>query len=69
MKITNLPGLTVGDDVAIVIPTTQGKNTTIAGVLSGITVLESGNVGLTVFGLDQWIWLEEKYSVTWAKAE
>jgi hypothetical protein len=69
MKITNLPGLTVGDNVAIVIPTTQNKNTTLSGVLSGITVLESGNVGLTLFGLGQWIWLEEGYSVTYARGK
>ena len=67
MKITDLKGLSVGDKVAVSI-TVNKKTTHVTGVLSGIQVLESGSVGLTVEGLGQWIWLESNMAVTWVAA-
>ena len=67
-KITDLKGLSVGDKVAISINLKDSKATHVSGVLSGIQVLESGQVGLTVQGLTQWIWLEDNMAVTWVVA-
>ena len=67
MKITDLQGLTVGDRVAVVIRNETTKSTTVSGILSGITVLDSGSVGITLYGLVQWIWLEKNMTVTWGE--
>lgn len=64
-KITDLKGLSVGDKVAISIHNSDKKSTHVTGVLSGIQVLDTGSVGLTVQGLGQWIWLEDHMTVTW----
>lgn len=64
-KITDLKGLSVGDKVAISIHNSDKKSTHVTGVLSGIQVLDTGSVGLTVQGLSQWIWLEDNMTVTW----
>ena len=67
-KITDLKGLSVGDKVAISIHNSDKKTTHVTGVLSGMQVLETGSVGLTVQGLGQWIWLEDNMTVTWVVA-
>jgi hypothetical protein len=67
MKISDLKGLTVGDNVAIVIRNDKMKSTSVSGVLSGIQVLDNGSVGVTLHGLSQWIWLERNMTVTWSK--
>lgn len=67
-KITDLKGLSVGDKVAVSIHNDDKKTTHVSGVLSGIQVLASGSVGLTVQGLGQWIWLEDNMTVTWVAA-
>ena len=66
MKITDVKGLTVGDNIAIVIRNDKMKSTSVSGVLSGIQVLDSGSVGVTLHGLTQWIWLERNMTVTWS---
>ena len=66
MKISDLKGLTIGDNVAIVIHNDKIKSTSVSGVLSGIQVLESGAVGVTLHGLTQWVWLEKNMTVTWS---
>ena len=66
MKISDLKGLTVGDNIAIVIRNDKMKSTSVSGVLSGIQVLDSGSVGVTLHGLTQWIWLENNMTVTWS---
>ena len=66
MKISDLKGLTVGDNIAIVIRNDKMKSTLVLGVLSGIQVLESGAVGVTLHGLTQWVWLERNMTVTWS---
>ena len=67
MKISDLKGLTVGDNIAIVIRNDKRKSTTVSGVLSGIQVLDTGSVGVTLHGLSQWIWLENNMAVTWSE--
>ena len=67
MKITDLKGLTVGNKVAVIIRTATKKTTAVSGILSGIQVLDSGSVGITVEGLSQWIWLESNMTVTWGE--
>ena len=66
MKISDLKGLTIGDNVAIVIRNDKIKSTSVSGVLSGIQVLESGVVGVTLHGLTHWVWLEKNMTVTWS---
>jgi hypothetical protein len=66
MKISDLKGLTVGNNIAIVIRNDKLKSTSVSGVLSGIQVLDSGSVGVTLHGLTQWIWLEKNMTVTWS---
>ena len=66
MKITDLKGLSVGDNIAIVIRNDKMKSTSVSGILSGIQVLDSGSVGVTLHGLTQWIWLERNMTVTWS---
>jgi hypothetical protein len=66
MKISDLKGLTVGNNIAIVIRNDKLKSTSVTGVLSGIQVLDSGSVGVSVYGLPQWIWLEKNMTVTWS---
>jgi hypothetical protein len=66
MKITDIQGIKVGDKVAIVINNPDKKSASVSGVLSGIQVLPSEQVGLSIYGLGQWIWLEKNMSVTWS---
>jgi hypothetical protein len=66
MKISDVKGLTVGNKVAIVIRNQSSKNTEVSGICSGVQVLDSGSVGITLYGLTQWIWLEKNMSVTWS---
>lgn len=65
MQITDLKGLTVGNKIAIVINNDKKKSTEVSGLLSGLQVLDSGSVGVTLHGLSQWIWLENNMTVTW----
>jgi hypothetical protein len=66
MKISDVKGLTVGNKIAIVIRNQTTKSTEVSGVCSGVQVLDSGAVGVTLYGLPQWIWLEKNMSVTWS---
>jgi len=66
MKISDLKGLTVNNNIAIVIRNDKLKSTSVSGVLSGIQVLDSGSVGVSIYGLPQWIWLEKNMTVTWS---
>jgi ABC-type polysaccharide/polyol phosphate transport system ATPase subunit len=66
MKITDVKGLTVGNKVAIVIRNQSSKSTEVSGICSGVQVLDSGSVGVTLNGLSQWIWLEKNMTVTWS---
>jgi phosphoribosylformylglycinamidine (FGAM) synthase-like amidotransferase family enzyme len=66
MKISDVKGLTVGNKVAIVIRNQSNKSTEVSGICSGVQVLDSGSVGITLYGLTQWIWLEKNMSVTWS---
>jgi hypothetical protein len=66
MKISDLKGLTVGDNIAIVIRNDKMKSTEVSGICSGVQVLDSGCVGVTLHGLTQWIWLENNMTVTWS---
>jgi len=67
MKITDLKGLTVGNKVVVVIRNDKKPISSVTGVLSGIQVLDTGSVGITVHGLGQWIWLESNMTVTWGE--
>ena len=66
MKISDVKGLTVGNKIAIVIRNQSGRSTEVSGICSGIQVLDSGSVGVTLYGLPQWIWLEKNMTVTWS---
>jgi hypothetical protein len=66
MKISDVKGLTVGNKIAIVIRNNSGRSTEVSGICSGVQVLDSGAVGVTVNGLGQWIWLEKNMTVTWS---
>jgi len=66
MKISDVKGLTVGNKIAIVIRNDKIKSTEVSGVLSGIQVLDSGSVGVTLYGFSQWLWLEKNMTVTWS---
>ena len=66
MRISDLKGLTVGNKIAIVIRNDKAKSTEVSGILSGIQVLDSGSVGVTLYGLSQWVWLEKNMTVTWS---
>jgi hypothetical protein len=66
MKITDIQGIKVGDKVAVVINNSDKKSTSVSGILTGIQVLPSEQVGLSIYGLGQWIWLEKNMTVTWS---
>ncbi len=66
MRISDLKGLTVGNKIAIVVRNDKVKSTEVSGILSGIQVLDSGSVGVTLYGLSQWVWLEKNMTVTWS---
>jgi hypothetical protein len=66
MKISDVKGLTVGNKIAIVIRNDKIKSTEVSGICSGVQVLDSGSVGVTLHGLPQWIWLEKNMTVTWS---
>ena len=66
MKISDVKGLTVGNKIAIVIRNDKLKSTEVSGICSGVQVLDSGAVGVTLYGLPQWIWLEKNMTVTWS---
>ncbi|CAB5218506.1 hypothetical protein UFOVP219_26 [uncultured Caudovirales phage] len=65
-KLKDLNGLKVGDKVAIVINHESGKNTSVSGVLTGISNWSEDKVALQIRDLPQWIYLEDNYSVTWS---
>lgn len=68
MKISDLPGIKIGDKVAIVIQVGEGKrSTTVTGLLSGIQTYGDDKVALSISGLGQWIYLESNMTVTWAE--
>lgn len=68
MKISDLPGIKLGDKVAIVIHTGEGKRSTqVSGLLSGIQTYADDKVALSITGLPQWIYLESNMTVTWAE--
>lgn len=64
-KLKDLSGLKVGDQVAIVINSESGKNTSVSGILTGISNWTEDKVALQIRDLPQWIYLEDNYSVTW----
>jgi hypothetical protein len=66
-KISDLKGLSVGNKVAVVIRNDKASISSVSGILSGIQVLSTGSVGITVHGLGQWIWLEDDMTVTWGE--
>lgn len=64
--ISDLQGLAINNKVAITINFDDDKATTVSGRLSGIQTLpSSGQVGLCLKGLTQWIWIEDNMTVTW----
>lgn len=64
-KLKDLSNLKVGDKVAIVINNTPGKNTELAGVLTGINNWSDDKVALQIRDLPFWIYLEDNFTVTW----
>lgn len=67
MKLSDLPGIKIGDKVAITIKTDKKKSTTVVGVLVGINNYFEDKVALQLAGLQQWIYLEDGFSVSWAE--
>lgn len=67
MKLSDLPGIKIGDKVAIVIKTDKKKSTTVVGVLVGINNYFEDKVALQLAGLQQWIYLEDGFAVSWAE--
>lgn len=68
MTMQSLAALKIGDTIAISMDNGEFEATSVHGVLSGIQEFESGSIGLTIRGLAQWIWLNEKMTVTKVKA-
>jgi len=66
-KLKDIAGLQVGDNVAIVINNKKSKNTSVAGICTGINNWTEDKVALQIADLDQWIYLEDGYAVTWSK--
>lgn len=65
--ISDIKGLGIGDKAAVVIQNKGKKSTEVSGIVSGLTVLDSGQAGITFTGLTQWIWLDDNMTVTWVK--
>ena len=68
-KLKDISGLKVGDKVAIVINRSGSKNTSISGILTGISNWSEDKVALQIADLPQWIYLEDNYAVTWSSNE
>ena len=68
-KLKDIQGLKVGDKVAIVINTTPKENTSITGILTGISNWTEDKVALQVRDLPQWIYLEDNCTVTWIESK
>jgi ABC-type protease/lipase transport system fused ATPase/permease subunit len=68
-KLKDISGLKVGDKVAIVINRSGSKNTSISGILTGISNWSEDKVALQIADLPQWIYLEDNYAVTWSSHE
>jgi hypothetical protein len=66
-KLNDIAGLQVGDNVAIVINNNKSKNTSVAGICTGISNWTEDKVALQIADLPQWIYLEDGYVVTWSK--
>ena len=64
-KLKDIAGLKVGDKVAIVINATAKDNTSVSGVLTGISNWTEDKVALQIRDLPQWIYLEDNCTVTW----
>jgi multidrug resistance efflux pump len=64
-KLKDIAGLKVGDKVAIVINSTDKNNTSVSGVLTGISNWTEDKVALQIRDLQQWIYLEDNCTVTW----
>jgi ABC-type protease/lipase transport system fused ATPase/permease subunit len=68
-KLKDISGLKVGDKVAIVINRSGSKNTSVSGILTGISNWSEDKVALQIADLPQWIYLEDNYAVTWSSHE
>ena len=68
-KLKDITGLKVGDKVAIVINRAGSKNTSVSGILTGISNWTEDKVALQIADLPQWIYLEDNYAVTWSSNE
>jgi multidrug resistance efflux pump len=68
-KLKDISGLKVGDKVAIVINGSGSKNTSISGILTGISNWSADKVALQIADLPAWIYLEDNYAVTWISYE
>jgi hypothetical protein len=68
-KLKDISGLKVGDKIAIVINRSGSKNTSISGILTGISNWSEDKVALQIADLPQWIYLEDNYAVTWSSNE
>jgi ABC-type protease/lipase transport system fused ATPase/permease subunit len=68
-KLKDISGLKVGDKVAIVINRSGSKNTSVSGILTGISNWSEDKVALQIADLPQWIYLEDNYAVTWISNE
>ena len=68
-KLKDISGLKVGDKVAIVINRSASKNTSVSGILTGISNWTEDKVALQIADLPQWIYLEDNYAVTWTSHE
>ena len=68
-KLKDISGLKVGDKVAIVINKEDSKNTSVSGILTGISNWTEDKVALQIADLPQWIYLEDNYTVTWISNE
>ena len=64
-KLKDIAGLKVGDKVAIVINATAKDNTSVSGVLTGISNWTEDKVALQIRDLQHWIYLEDNCTVTW----
>ena len=68
-KLKDISGLKVGDKVAIVINRSGSKNTSVSGILTGISNWSEDKVALQIADLPQWIYLEDNYAVTCSSNE
>ena len=68
-KLKDISILKVGDKFAIVINRSGSKNTSVSGILTGISNWSEDKVALQIADLPQWIYLEDNYAVTWSSNE